>query len=260
MQPPPPPPSAFGGRAKWSEVSGNLAIAALGAALVAVVLVAVDDDVTAMRLLAWYTAAAVALTLGLAVAIAATRRMPTITEGRLDGAPAVVVRTWSGEWWYAVALDVGLVALGAALAVLGFAAGGAWAVLAVAPALVAAYCLGRVVLALTGRRRNPALWVTGEEVVHDGPSGRLRARHDQVRRVRRVTNAEQVLVQLDGEVRTERCPAPWRPRRGLGTTGAGHGSEIVLDTTWVGHDTDDLTAWLQDRLGLDREGYPARGR
>jgi hypothetical protein len=252
-----PPPVPFRGRTKRREVVGNVVLAALGAVLVAVVLVAVPADVTAMRVLAWYTAAASLLTLGLAVAIATTRQLPTVTETRLGGVPAVLVRTWSGEWWYAVALDVGLVALGATLVALGVAAGGAWAVLSVAPGLVAVYFLVRVALTLTGRRRNPALWVTETEVVHDGPSGRLRAPRTQVRRARRVTNAEQVLVQLDGPGHVQRCPAPWRPRRGLGATGAGHGSEMVLSTAWVGHDTDALAAWLQERLGLDREGYPA---
>lgn len=249
------PVRSFGGRAKWGEVAGNLALAALGVGLVAVALAAVPGDVVAVRALVVYTVYATVVTLALAVAIATTRQLPVVSSDRLDGEDASVVRTWSGEWWYAVALDLGLAVLAGFLLVLGLAAGGAWAVLGLLVALVGLYFLVRVVLTVTHRRRNEALWVTAREVVHDTPGGRAWVAREHVVRVRRIGETPHVLVKLDGPVHRTRCPRPWRPRPNkLADEG-----ELVIDTSWVGHDTDVVVAWLRDELGLLPDGSPSRG-
>ena len=107
-------------------MAGNLVLVVLGGAIAAVVFAAVPADVVAMRALAWYTVAAVAATLALAVALATTRRLPGLRESRLEGSPAVVARSWRGEWWHALALDAGLAALAIVLTVLGLRADPSW--------------------------------------------------------------------------------------------------------------------------------------
>jgi hypothetical protein len=247
------PVRGFGGRAKWGEVAGNLGLAALGVGLVAVALAAVPADVVAVRALVAYTVYATVATLVLAVAIATTRRLPVVSSDRLDGEEASVVRTWSGEWWYAVALDLGLAVLAGFLLLLGLAEGGAWAVLGLLVALLGAYFLVRVVLTVTHRRRNEALWVTARELVHDTPGGRARVARAHVVRARRIGDTPHVLLKLDGPVHRTRCPRPWRPRPNrLANEG-----ELVLDTSWVGHDTDTVVDWLRAQLGL---GPSALGR
>jgi hypothetical protein len=248
------PVRRFSGRAKWGEVAGNLGLAALGAVLVVVALVAVPSDVTAVRALVVYTAYATLLTLALAVAVATTRSLPAVAPARLDGQEASVARTWPGEWWYAVALDAGLAVLGVVLLVLGVSAGGAWAVLGLLAALVGLWFLVRVVLTVTGRRRREALWITPDEVVHDSPHGRERAAREHVTRARRIGDTPHLLVQLDGPLHSTRCPRPWRPRPNrLADPG-----EIVLDTSWTGHDPDVVLAWVRDELRLGADGYPSR--
>lgn len=236
MSPTPPPPAVpFRGRAKWRAVGGELVLFAAAAAFAAVVAATVPPDVVPVRVLVWYTAGGALTTLALAVAIAATDQLPTVVEDTLDGVPAVKVPTWPGQWWHDVALDVALAVLGGVFVVLGLRAGGEWALWSVVPGLVAAWFLVRAGRALAGHRRNPALWVTASEIVHDGRLGRRRWPRTELRRVRRSYVGEQVLVQLEDR-------------------------DVVLDTRWVGHEADALAAYLQDLLGTDREGYPRRGR
>ncbi|WP_028644007.1 hypothetical protein [Nocardioides sp. URHA0020] len=225
---------AFTGRAKWGEVAGNLVLAALGAGLASVVFAAVPADVVPMRMLAWYTVAAVVATLALAIALAATRRLPGLREAEVEGAPALVARSWRGEWWHATALDAGLVVLAGVLTGLGL-----WQV-----APVGAWFLVRVALTLTGRRRNEGLWLTATEVGHDAAWGRERVRREQVTRVRSIGGTSYLLLRVEGEVHRELCPRPWRRRR---TTD----DSIVVRCAWLGPEADDLAAWLRAELGLE---------
>jgi hypothetical protein len=230
-------------------VTGNLVLALLGAALAAVVFAAVPADVAAMRALAWYTLAAAAATLALAAALATTRRLPALEQSRLDGSPALVARSWRGEWWHATALDAGLVVLAGVLTVLGLRAGESWLVPSLLVALVGAWFLVRVGLTLAGRRHGEGLWLTATEVGHDAAWGRERVRRDQVVRVRAVGGTTYLLLRVEGPIRRELCPRPWRRGRSRSDD-----DTIVVDCAWLGPAVDDLAAWLGAELGLDTAG------
>ncbi|GGO77882.1 hypothetical protein GCM10012276_34020 [Nocardioides deserti] len=249
-----PPPRGFGGREKWGAVVANLVLALLAAAAVAGVLAAVPRDVTAVMLLVGYTAYAGLLTLGLAVATALTDRLPVVGAGTVDGEPAVGVRARPAEWWYAVALDVGLLVLGCALVGVGLAAGGEWALWSLPIGLVGAWFGVRALLAITGRRRVEALWLTADHVVHDAPWGRERVGRDQVSEVRPISGTSYVLVRVDGPVERTLCPRWWRGpdrrARPADDTGGGTG-RVELRCADVGHEPADLGAWLRDELGLE---------
>lgn len=237
----PPRERPFRGGTKWGEVAGNAALVAVGGALAAAAFVAVPPEVVAIRVLAWYTAGAVLATALLAIALALTRRLPVLHESELDGTPALVVRAWRGEWWHTTALDAGLVVVAGALLVLGLRAGGGWAGLGLLVAAAGAWFLVRVVLTLGGRRRPEALWLTGDDVVHDAAWGRERVRRDQVARVRAATTVDRLVLEVEGPVSRQTCPRPWRRAvPGPGT--------IELDCAWTGHAAHDLAAWLADEL------------
>lgn len=226
-----PPSRPFEGRAKWGDVLGNGTLAALGGGLAVGALVAIPDAPPAMQALIAYTLAASAATLVLAVATAATRQLPTLHEGR--------VRSWAGEWWYAVALDLGLAALAATLVAIGLDAGQGWLVLSLLVAVVGAYFAVRALLALTGRRRREGLWVSPDEVGHDAPWGTERVRRDQVARVRASTAADDLVIEVDGPIDRRPCPRPWR----RGRVGAGP-QRIVVDCSRTGHRAADVAEWL----------------
>jgi hypothetical protein len=241
----------FRGRAKWGEVAGNLFLVVVGGLLAAVVLAAVPADVTAMRALVWYTVAAVAATLVLALSIATTRRLPGLRESSIEGSPAIVARSWRGEWWHAAALDVGLVVLAGVLAVLGLRADPSWLVPSLLVAAGGAWFLVRVVLTLAGRRHNEGFWLTATEVGHDAAWGRERVGRDQVAQVRSIGGSALLRLQVDGPIRRQLCPRPWRRRR---TPDDG----ITVSCAWLGPDVEDLAGWLRAELG--HEAAPGFGR
>lgn len=251
-----PPLRRFHGREKWGAVAGNLVLALLAAGAVVGVLAAVPRDVTAVMLLVGYTAYAGLLTLGLAIATSLTDWLPVVGAGTVDGEQAVGVRARPAEWWYAVALDAGLLVLGCALVGVGLAAGGQWALWSVPIGLVGAWFGVRALLAITGRRRVEALWLTADHVVHDAPWGRERVGRDQVSEVRPISGTSYVLLRVDGPVERTLCPRWWRgpdrrarPAEGTGAeTGTGR---IELRCADVGHDPADLAAWVRDELGLE---------
>lgn len=236
-----PPGRPFAGRRKWRAVLGYLVLATLGAALATAGFVGVPADAAGLRVLTWYTVGATAATLALAGATAATRQLPTLRPGRLDGAPATVLRAWPGEWRYDAALELGLVAAATALAVLGVRAASDWTVPLLMLGPVAAWLVGRVALTLTGRRRLEALWLTADEVVHDATWGRARADRGQITRVRRLGATAYVALDVAGAVRRELCPRPWRGR--VRVTDA-----LVLDCSWTGHDPGELATALAAEL------------
>lgn len=234
----------FRGGAKVRAVVANLVIAALGAVLAAAALLAVPADVTAVRVVGWYSVYAVLATSALAGALALTRQLPTVQEARLGDEDALVVRAWAGEWWHALALDLGLGVVGVLLMVLGVRAGAGWTVPGLLAGLLGAWFLVRVGLSLAGRRRNDALWLTAADVVHDSRSGRERVSRDQVRHTWAVDGTTYLLLVVAGARCSELCPLPWRPRRG-----AVRDDEIVMECSRLGHDVDALARWLQDQLG-----------
>lgn len=222
---------------------GNVALAALGGVLLTVAISELSGrEPVGLWLLTLYTAYAVAVTLALATVVAATSQLPTVGEVTLEGRPAVGVRAWAAPWWHANALDLGLAVTGIALAGVGLAAGGTWAVVGTLLGLVGLWFAVRVALVLVGRRRPPALWLTSDEVVVDSPAGRARADRGSVRGVR--GRGRRVVLQLDKDATWEACPRPWRGRRS--TTG----TALVLDASDVGHRADALADWLLTELDL----------
>lgn len=211
-------------RATWGETAVDLTLAAAGTLLAWGVLAQVPREVVAVHALAWYTVVAVAATVVLAAARAATRRLPTLRRTRLDGAEAWRVRAWPGDWWHATFLDLGLVVLAGALTGLAVRAGGDWLVPGLLVAAGGAWFLVRVLLTVTGRRRNEAVWVTADAVVHDSAAGRARRPRAEVVDVRATGRGSWlVLVLLDGP-------------------------SVVVDCSRMGPDAEVLAGWLRGEL------------
>lgn len=236
----------YAGRAKWGEVVLDLVLAALGGLLARGAWSALGD-VAFVRALAVYTAFAAAATLVLAVARVLTRRLPVLERGTppdATGEDAWVLRAWPGDWWHAVALDVGLAALGGWLAVLGVRAGGELVVPGLAAGVAGAWFAVRVALAATGRRSRETLRLTGTAVVHDSAWGRVRCERADVRRV--TDQRSRLVLRLDRPARTLPCPRPWRGRR------RGTAETIVVDCSRSGHDVADLARWVAGTTGAVR--------
>lgn len=232
----------FRGRDKWVEVGVDLLLAVAGVGLVAVAVPALSGtEPLGLWLLVVHTVVAVALTVLLAAVVAVTRQLPTLTEGEVDGRRATGVRAWWAPWWHTCALDACLAATGAALAVVGLVAGGAWAVTGALVGLVGAWFAVRVALVGLGRRRRPALWLTDTEVVVDSGAGRARAPRSAVRRVR--SRGRRVVVELDAPARRETGPRAWRPARVSDRV-------LELDAADVGHRAGLLADWLGDEIGV----------
>jgi hypothetical protein len=231
-----PPAVVFAGRAKWGDVVVDLALAAAGGLLVLVAAPELSGPrPVGLWLLVLYTCFAVAVTLVLAVAVALTSQLPCLEDTVVDARPAVVLRSWAAPWWHSIALDLALAVLGIALATVGLAAGGGWAVLGALAGVVGAWFLVRVGLVVLGRRRRPALWLTAEEVVVDSPAGRARAPRGDVRAVR--ARGRSVVVELDRDATWVANPRPWRHRAPARDT-------LVVDCTDTGHRASDVADWL----------------
>lgn len=227
----------FRGRAKWGAVAFDLALAGAGALLAWGVFAQVPEEVVALWALACYTVYAVVVTVALALARAATPQLPTLRRATLDGEEAWLLRACPGDWWHAIALDLGLSASAAVLTVLGLRAGGDWVVPSLLVAVMGAWFLVRVVLVLLGRRRSPALWLTRDEVLVDSPAGRARADRGSVWRVR--SRRRRLVVELDHDASWRLSPRPWRaavPSR----------DSMRLDCSTTGHRADDLAAWIEE--------------
>ena len=248
-----PPAVGFSGRAKWGEVVVDVLLAAAGSVLVLVAAPELSGTGTVgLWLLVAYTCFAVAVTLVLAGAVAATSQLPCVEDGLVDGRAAVGVRSWAPPWWHAVALDAGLAVLGLALTVAGLAAGGAWAVVGSLAGMVGAWFLVRVGLVALGRRRRPALWLTDDELVADSPGGRARAPRDDVRTVR--ARGRNVVVELRREATWTASPRPWRRRTAARDT-------LVVDCADTGHRASDVAAWLAGEVSaVPVSSGPGRGR
>ncbi|QGG41768.1 hypothetical protein [Aeromicrobium yanjiei] len=239
----------FGGRAKWGAVATNLIIAALGTFLVVVAFVAVPADVHALRALGWYTVAATVLTVALAVALAATGRLPTVDRVDLDGEEARGVESWPWQWRYDLVIDLGLGAALLTVAGIGLVEGGSWLVPSVAVGLVGIWFLVRAILSASGRRRNEALWLTSSELVHDTVNGRERCGRASVTRVAAID--QYVVADIEGRTRHQPAPPPrpWRRRRRLDNP-----RTVVFDTTLTGHTPQQMADWLRTELELtDRQ-------
>lgn len=236
----------FSGRAKWGEVLGNVLLAALGGVLLLVAVPALSGrEPVGLWLLVLYTAYAVVVTLALALVVAVTRQLPSLSEESLDGRPATVLRTWAAPWWHSLALDAGLAVVGVALAVAGLLAGGDWAVAGILPGVVGLWFLGRVVLVVVGRRRRPALWLTDTAVVVDSHAGRARVARADVREVR--SSGRRLVLVLEGEADRVLAPRPWRTARAARDT-------LVLDCTDTAHRAAALATWLTGEVARSRPG------
>lgn len=245
----PPPGRTFGGRGKWAEVLAYAGLA-VGAGLLAALVRALDAELPAMRALFWYAVAGAVASAALSLALAVTRRLPTLEDGTIGGRPASVVRSWGPHWWFSRVMDVALVSLGVVLVVLGSQAATDPLVWAIPPAVVAAWFAGLVVLALTGRRNREALWVTDERVVHESRRGRRSVALADVERVWAGSGSERLMVRSERPVDVEtRCPRLWGGRRPLQPDHV-----LAVDCSLMGHSADALATWLQGRAGVGATG------
>lgn len=240
----------FRGRAKWGEAAGNLFLAALGSLLAWVAFSQVPADVVPVRAAAWFTVFAVGITIVLVLALIGTRQLPTVEPHVRDGKEGFEVHAWRGDWWHAVALDFGLGAAGVVICVLGFRAGSDWFLGALIVGAIGAWFLVRVVLAVTGRRRNEAFLLLDDYIVHSSPAGWSGCPRSSVQVVRRRGNA--VVLILESPAVVTECPAMWRGRRRIAA------DSMVVRCSMMGHTAEALADWLQDELGLNAEGGPRR--
>lgn len=232
----------FRGRDKWGEVAGNAILAALGAALAWAGFTQVPAEVTAIRVASWFTVFAVGITVVLVVALVLTRYLPTLRECNVNGAEALEVHAWRGDWWYAIALDTALGTGGLLVAVIGFQAGGEWVLPALCIGLVAFWFLGRVLMAALGRRRNEGLVLLDEYVVHNTRLGWSQSARSEVRSVRVQGNT--VLLTLRSPANVNECPILWRGNQRIPA------DLMVIRCSMMGHTADRLATWLQDALQL----------
>lgn len=75
----------FAGREKVGEVAGYLFSIVGGVVLAAGVFLEIPPDVVALRVLAWYALAGVALTVALVLVMVGTRQLPTLQRATLEG-------------------------------------------------------------------------------------------------------------------------------------------------------------------------------
>lgn len=247
-----PEASPFRGRAKWGEVAGNLFLAALGSLLAWVAFSQVPAHVAPVRAAAWFTVFAVGVTIALALALAGTRQLPTVQPYVRDGKDGFEVHAWRGDWWHAFALDLGLGTAGAVICVLGFRASGDWILGALIVGALGAWFLVRALLAVSGRRRNEALLVLDDYIVHSTPAGWSGCPRSSVQLVRGRGNA--VVLILESPAVVTECPALWRGRRRIAA------DSMVVRCSMMGHTAESLANWLQDELGLNADGDPRRPR
>jgi hypothetical protein len=148
-------------------------------------------------------------------------------------------------------LDLALAAAAGTVALIGIAAGDGWLVPSLLVAGGGAWFLVRAALSAAGRRRNEALWLTADQLVHDTVNGRERCDRREVTAVRPVGHF--VIADL-GAAGTGRVPPLlWRRKRRLDDP-----RTIVFDTQMVGHSPEQLTSWLRDQLGIDEHRRPTR--
>lgn len=242
----------FRGRAKWGEVIGNLFLAALGSLLAWVAFSQVPADVTPVRAAAWFTVFAVGATIILVLTLVGTRQLPILEPYVRDGKEGFEIHAWRGDWWHAIALDLGLGATGVVICVLGVRAGSDWFLGALIAGAIGAWFLVRGVLAVTRRRRNEAFLLLDDYIVHSSPAGWSGCPRSSVQVVRGRGNA--VVLILESPAVVTECPALWRGRRRIAA------DSMVVRCSMMGHTAEGLADWLRDALGLDAEGdRPRRG-
>lgn len=243
----------FRGREKWGEVAGNLFLAALGSLLAWVAFSQVPADAVPMRVAAWFTVFAVGITIVLILALVGTRQLPMVESLVRDGKKGFEVHAWRGDWWHAVALDLGLGTAGVVICVLGLRAGSDWFLGALIVGALGAWFLVRALLAVGGRRRNEALLLLNDYIVHNTPAGWSGCPRSSVQMVRGRGNAVVLILKAPAVV-TE-CPALWRGSRRIAA------DSMVVRCSMMGHTAEGLAEWLQDALGLstDQPRQPRRG-
>jgi hypothetical protein len=239
----------YGGRAKWAEVFLNLLLALLAVGFAAVVLTQVPPDAYPIHALAWYTLWGALVCAGLAVAHAVTRQMPTVERRVVQGSPASGVRAWRGERMFEVGTDLGLGVVALAITVMGLVAGGEWVVPSLLLGVGGAWFVVRAALSTIGPRRDEALWLTDEHLVHYSKRGREQCARSQIVLVRAMN--DDVMVMVNGPIERRLVPFLWRPR---GTSTRLKQEQIWFPTRHVGHTADQLATWLSAELGLDERG------
>lgn len=202
------------------------------------------EEALFLRSVVWYTVGAAVVCLVYSLAVVLVRRFPTARPARLEGQPAVLLRTWPGRWWVNSALDLGLLVL------TGFWVHLAWNTsvdrpfsigLALVPFL---FLTARWLTRAAGRYRPEALWVTESEIVHDSERGRARVSRVDVVRVRGWDSADGAGTDVVSVVTSTAARRSFGPRLLTLHRTPSSATRTSVDTTLMGHPAPEIAAWL----------------
>ncbi len=235
---------------KRGDVAFHCILAGLGAAGVIWGLSTVPEEQIWVRAMIFNGFWGVGISVALIAEMVVKPQLPVMRRATFEGEPAYVVRTWHHGWWHTCAFDLGLIVTGVVMVVAGLLVGGAEGRAALVVAPLGLWFHVRFVLVVLKRRRQRALWLTPDEVVLDGPSGRSWTSRASVTDVR--AEEASVVLTLSTPAVRDLCPRPWRERDAEGP------DRMVFDCTHSAHSADDLAAWLTERLADDSVGE-ARG-
>lgn len=238
MTEPPLPVRTFSAEDRRRQRRGLLVFLVPALVMVAIYAATAPLNVPGLLIVFGYLIVVTGALLVLVVAASVLHRLPTIAPGRLDGAPALVVRAWPGQWlgWLAgeLAMAVTLLAEGA----LAIRTGGDYAIWSVPLLVGGTLLLGRVGLAAAGRRHNESLGVTAEALVHQADWGSERCPLGAVTEATASPSGAQILIRSAQPVARRRGPWPWRPKQPR------EPAEMLVDCWLMGHPADDLADWV----------------
>ena len=161
-----PPVRLFSARERRREI-GILLPGLLSAVLIAVGAWAFDPFGVPVLTVAYCAVIAMlVLLVGLVVAFATLRRLPTVTQNESGPAAGATIHAWRGQWWVMTAFRA---VMGGALiagAALGLREGGDLALLAMPAGALGVWILGNPLLIVLGRRHNESLSVGTGRLVH----------------------------------------------------------------------------------------------
>lgn len=229
------------GRERRTEIAFHLGLLVVGVTFAVGVGAAPIGDYLAVQIIVVYTILVGVAAGVLAVALLLTAALPGVSERQIDGERGRGFHAWRGDWIFSVGVDIGLVVLGVVLIVLGVRDVESWAPFTIPGAAVTAWFAVRVLLVVTGRRRNEALWLTDEHLVHDSADGRARLRRDDVSAI--VSGKVSMVVLAERPVDRQGPPPGWRPY------GRAQANELRIDCALTGPTAEQLQRWLEDQLG-----------
>lgn len=220
----------------------------------------IPDDELFFRSIVWFTVAAAALSGMYALAVVLVRRFPAARATRLDGRPAVLLRSWPGRWWLISTLDLGLLVLTGFWVLLAWSTSADRVFLTVLALVPFAWFAGRWTTRAAGRCRREALWVTENEIVHDSERGRSRVARPDVVRVQGWDDADGAATAVMAVISSAAPDRSCGPRLLTLTRTPTSGTRTTVETTHMGHPAHEIAAWLTPVAATAEPGAPAHRR